>query len=263
MSNAEVAKRNNIVLNNDTPRLDSGGYLARIDRYLGVATGSFSSSRSSSIYDSKARFRTARYIIVIVLQKCFNKAKFPMDTYICLPNTNNIWHSSEKREVWQKGDTFDGITQLTGHSIEELLSLNHLANESELRPGLSILLPCFAATYRMEQWDSFDWVGKSFGYRDAAGLAEVNGFRDVTSLDSGMNIKLPDWRFFYARENDTLESIDTVFGLPRGSTIVVGRAYHPDPRLPYAGETVAVPTPRFAERTKKRQRKKRSVNWEK
>jgi hypothetical protein len=159
-----------------------------------------------------------------------------------------------RRYRWQDGDTFDGMAQLTGHSIEEILSLNRLKEVSELRPGMSILLPCFAATYRMEQWDSFDWVGKSFGYRDAAGLTEVNGFRDVASLDGGMDIKLPDWHFFYARENDTLESIDTLFGFPRRSTIVVGRAYHPDPRLPYAGETVAVPTPRFAERAKGRKK---------
>lgn len=158
------------------------------------------------------------------------------------------------RYTWQAGDTLDGMAQFTGHSVEEILHMNRFKEASELKSGMRIVLPCYAGTYRMEQWDTFDWVGKTFGYRNAKGLAEVNGFRDAASLDGGMNIKLPDWRFFYAREKDSLETIDAMFGLPKGSTITVGRAYHPDPRLPYTGETVAVPTPRFADSLKRRKR---------
>jgi hypothetical protein len=156
--------------------------------------------------------------------------------------------------IWHAGATLEGMAQLTGHSLEEILHLNQFKDTSELKPGMQIVLPCYAATYRMEQWDNFDWVGKTFGYRDARGLAEVNGLQDVASLDSRIDIKLPDWRFFYAPEKATLEDIDAMFDLPKGSTITVGRVYHPDPRLPYTGETIAVPTTRFANTIKKQKK---------
>jgi len=149
------------------------------------------------------------------------------------------------RFVWPAGTKLDGMARLTGHSAEDILHLNQFQSPSELKPGMQIALPCFAATYRMEQWDDFDWLGEAFKYRDAKGLAAANGLRDVASLDGGVDIKLPDWRFFYAGEGDTLEGIDALLGLPKGSTITVGRVYHPEPRLPFPGETVAVPTARF------------------
>jgi LysM repeat protein len=156
------------------------------------------------------------------------------------------------------GDTVDGMSQLTGNSIEEILRLNSLKDPFDLKPGIRIMLPCYEATYRMEQWDTFNEIGKNFGYYDAKGLAEANGLLDPEHLDSGTDLKLPDWRFFYAREHDTLEAIDNLFGLPKGSTITVGRVYHPDPRLPYAGETVAVPTTLFSDRLRKGQRRKKA-----
>lgn len=155
------------------------------------------------------------------------------------------------RIAWPSGDKLDIVAQRTGHSIEDILQLNRLKSSSMPKPGMRINLPCYVAAYQLEPWDTLDWVGETFGYRDAKGLAEVNGLKDVTDLDGGTEIKLPDWRFYYAQENDTLEKIDTMLGLPKGSSITVGRVFHPDPRLPYAGETVAVPTPLFAERMKK------------
>jgi hypothetical protein len=162
------------------------------------------------------------------------------------------------RYEWKVGDTVDGMSQLTGNSIEEILRLNSLKDPSDLKAGIRIMLPCYEATYRMEQWDTFNEIGKNFGYYDAKGLAVANGLLDPEHLDSGTDLKLPDWRFFYAREHDTLEAIDNLFGLPKGSTITVGRVYHPDPRLPYAGETVAVPTTLFSDRLRKGQRRKKA-----
>lgn len=152
---------------------------------------------------------------------------------------------------WQDRDTLEDMAQFTGYSAEEILKLNQVRSESELKPGLEIVLPCYMATYRMEQWDTFDWVAKTFGYGDAKGLAEVNGLKDEKSFTGGEDIILPDWHFFYAREKDILEEIDVKFNLPKGSTITVGRAYHPDSRLPYVGETIAVPTLRFTDKLKK------------
>jgi hypothetical protein len=155
------------------------------------------------------------------------------------------------RIKWQGSEKLNVVAQRTGHSVEDILKLNQFKGTVVPKAGMRINLPCYMARYQLEPWDTLDWVGKTFGYGDAKGLAEVNGLKDVTDLDGSIEINLPDWRFFYAQEGDTLASFDTLFGLPPGSSITVGRVFHPDPGLPYAGETVAVPTPLFAEKTKK------------
>jgi hypothetical protein len=164
-----------------------------------------------------------------------------------------VWplKSDTIRIVWPSGEKLALVAQRTGRSVEDILQLNQLKSSSILRPGVRVNLPCHVAAYELEPWDTLDWVGKTFGYRDAKGLAEVNGLKDVADLDGGVEIKLPDWRFYSAQENDTLDRFDRMFGLPKASSITVGRVFHPDPRLPYPGETVAVPAPFFAERMKK------------
>ena len=154
--------------------------------------------------------------------------------------------------VWKEEDTLEKLAQFTGTTPGKILSLNRLKNPKELRPGIRIHLPCFTATYRMEPWDKYDWVGQTFGYENAKGLAQINGYKSIDSLiKAGLDIKLPDWRFFYAPKKRTLEMIDQQFGLQKGSTISVGRAYHPEPRMPLPGEMIAVPMPAFAEKWSK------------
>jgi hypothetical protein len=143
--------------------------------------------------------------------------------------------------VWRKGDTLDRMVQFCGHAANTILEVNRL-RKTDLKPKLRVILPCYAATYRLESWDDLDWVGKAFGYRDAQGLARVNGVEFLTGAEE---IKLPDWYYLYAGENVTLDDIDDLFGLPKGSSVTVGRVFHPEPRLPFVGETVAVPTARF------------------
>lgn len=155
------------------------------------------------------------------------------------------------RYAWADGDKLDIVAQRTGHSVDDILQLNRLKSSSGPKRGMRINLPCYVAAYQLEPWDTLDWVGETFGYGDAKGLAEANGLKDVADLDGGTEIKLPDWHFYYAQENDTLERFDAMFDLPKGSSITVGRVFHPDPRLPYACETVAVPSSLFAERMKK------------
>jgi len=149
--------------------------------------------------------------------------------------------------VWRKGDTLENIAELSGHPVQTILELNQLNSASQIKTGMRIVLPCYAAIYRMEPWDNFDSVARAFGYRNAAGLSKANGLPSDKALDSGADIRLPDWHYFYARENDTLERLDAMFGLPKGCSTTVGRTFHADQRLPYPGEVVAVPMPRFAQ----------------
>ncbi len=112
-------------------------------------------------------------------------------------------------------------------------------------------LTYYNAIYYLEPWDTLDWVAKTFGYRDAKRLAHVNGYADVSELEKHPGIKLPDWHFFYAGEKFTLENFDAMFRLPKGSSVTVGKTFHPDKRLPYPGEVVAVPDLVFAENMKR------------
>lgn len=148
---------------------------------------------------------------------------------------------------WKKGDTLNQMAQLTGHAEEDILRLNGLSEASDLNSEMWITLPCYTTTYRPEPWDNLDRVGRAFGYEDAGGLADASGLGDLSEYDGSTDLGLPDWHFFYAREHDTLETIDETFGLPKGSAITVGRVFRPDPQVLFPGETVAVPTPSFAE----------------
>lgn len=156
------------------------------------------------------------------------------------------------RYTWKTGDRMDQLAALSGLSTEALLQHNRLTSANQLRAGMRIQLPFYSANYHMEPWDNFDWIGKAFGYQNAAGLARANGFLHAADLDGGLDIRLPGWSFFYAREGDTLDLIDKLFGLPKGSTITVGKAYHPYKNVPYRGETIAVPTAAFAKQIRKK-----------
>jgi hypothetical protein len=111
---------------------------------------------------------------------------------------------------------------------------------------MQITLPCWAATYRLEGTDTAEWLAHAFSYTDPDELCRANQVRDPSELYEAREIALPGWHFFYARPGDLLERIDAMFGLPAGCSRAVGRVHHPDARLPYAGETVAVPTREFA-----------------
>jgi hypothetical protein len=154
--------------------------------------------------------------------------------------------------TWKSGNDVSETAELTGHTVSELLGVNGLKDPASLKPGMQILLPCYSAIYNMEQWDNLDWLGETFGYKDAQGLAEANGFKEMEQLSRAPAIRLPGWMFFFARENDTLEKIDSMFDLPRGSSITVGKVYHPDDRIPFPGETVAVPIDLAARKQRRR-----------
>ena len=151
--------------------------------------------------------------------------------------------------LWGKRDTAESMAQLCGHSVTALLEANHLKKSSEFKTGMRVILPCWTAAYRLEGRDTLDGVAAAFGYRNAKGLARALGLK---KLDNVEEVRLPDWHFFYAREQDTLSGIDLMFRLPKGSSRTVDRAFHPDPDKPFAGETIAIPTPAFIERTRKK-----------
>lgn len=149
--------------------------------------------------------------------------------------------------LWKPGDSLEQIAYLTGHTADRILRDNGLSDPSDLRPGINISLPCFMATYRMEPGNTFKWLVEVFGYESVEELAMLNGVRDIATWDGRADIALPDWTFLYARRDEYLPLVDEMFHLPKGSTRVVGRVYHPHAWLPYEGETIAVPNRSRAE----------------
>jgi hypothetical protein len=144
--------------------------------------------------------------------------------------------------IWRHDDSLEHIEHLTGHKARNILKDNGLSDPSDLKPGIGISLPCYSATYRMEPGDTFEWLSEAFGYESVKEVSKLNGMRDLSSWDGSSDIVLPGWYFFYAPPNASLERIDEQFGLSKGSVRTVGRVHHADSRLPYEGETIAIPT---------------------
>jgi len=142
---------------------------------------------------------------------------------------------------WTKGMAMDLISGRSGTTINEILKLNRLSNLGSIRTGMHTKIPCFRAIYNLESWDTLEWVCQTFGYRTVKDLAMANGLKSASDLNIGDGIRLPDWFFLYAGENDSLDDFDSFFNLPKGSSITVGKAFHPNPKLPFAGEMVAIP----------------------
>jgi hypothetical protein len=148
------------------------------------------------------------------------------------------------RYTWQDHDVLDDIAGLTNLEPHDILKMNNLVSSSQLSTGMTISLPCYQGTYRPENWETLDAIARRFGLKDSQVLADVNGLHDIKAYDGAADLKLPHWRFFHARNDDSLGWFDEHFGLPSNSTVPVHRVYRPrgDALLP--GEVVAVPTRR-------------------
>jgi hypothetical protein len=147
--------------------------------------------------------------------------------------------------IWKGGETLESIANLTGHPAGEILKVNNISAE-QLTEGKKITLPCYAAEYNLEPWDDLELVAKWFGYKGTKGLLKAKIISNVSEFNGATPLQFPDWRFFFARENDRLASIDALFDLPLGSSTVLGRVFRANVRLPYQAETIAVPTKSFA-----------------
>ena len=142
---------------------------------------------------------------------------------------------------WKPGNTVEAIGLLTGFGPQAVFDTNRIVADKRLTAGMELSLPCFAASYRAQSNDDLSWLVKTFGYADIEELAKVNGMPEPSKLYS-RDIILPGWHFLYARRGDSLESIEKMFELPPGSARIVGLTHHPNPKIPYPSETIAIPT---------------------
>jgi hypothetical protein len=154
---------------------------------------------------------------------------------------------SSRPHNWDSKHSLAHISALTGFASGEILKRNGLASERDLKEGMPIHLPCYEASYRLEDGETIEWLAETFGYESPAQLAMANGLLDSSALEDLDLMKIPGWHYFYALSGDTLEQIDSLFGLPAGCSRVVDTVHHPDPRIPYESEPIAAPTKEFVE----------------
>lgn len=146
---------------------------------------------------------------------------------------------------WAAGDTPEAMSALVGIAAADIVTPNLQPKQRVLKVGQKIDLPCYAAAHLMQARDSLEWLAARFRYVDLGELAERLKLRSLDALTTLGTIPLPGWIVVYARPGDTLEAIDAKFGLPKGWSRVLGRPYHPEPRLPIERECVAVPLKSF------------------
>ncbi len=141
----------------------------------------------------------------------------------------------------REDDNLENLALLTGFEPE--LILEHAGGHPE--PGMHIMLPCYKASYCLQEGETLEEVAAAFAYQGLEELLWMLGTESRAQLETG-RFQLPGWRFIYARQEDTLDSLEERFNLPNQAARFVGRLHHPDPRRPYLNEIVAIPTPEFA-----------------
>jgi len=147
--------------------------------------------------------------------------------------------------VWRLQDTLQDIATLTGSSRIAVLRMNRLRSASELTPGTTIDIPCFAAIHHVEARDTLERLAAYFCYDDLDELARVNAITKPYTIHEDQELRLPGWRFFQAKRDDLFERIDEQFGVPGGWSRPAQRVLHDDPTRAYEHEVIAVPTVEF------------------
>ena len=150
--------------------------------------------------------------------------------------------------TWRTGDKLESLALLTGLSVQTILRQNKLKSAAQLKRGKVIQLPCYAAAYWLGGNDTPEQVASAFGYKGVEEISKLNKGWSRAGLDGSRAIRLIGWHFVYARAGDTLENLNKLFSLPAGACRPIGRVFHPDPRLPYESEVIAVPTEAFAKK---------------
>jgi hypothetical protein len=147
--------------------------------------------------------------------------------------------------VWSKGDSIELMAKLSGSEKEDILKLNNIASESDLKTGESIKIFHFQAHHNVEVGDTLESLAEYFSYRTVDELTKANGLDDPKNIYPDQKILLPGWMFFQAGEDDFFVKFDELFNLLKGWTRPARRVLHDNPERVYANEIIAVPTTEF------------------
>ncbi len=159
-----------------------------------------------------------------------------------LQMTQRAWKMQPARRpfTWQDSLNLDEMGERCGTDGQAILALNRLHSPGDLRGGMNIILPCFAAALRPGARETIQALAKRFRIEEKE-LTEANHLHKLSDYNGSFDLLLPGWNFFHAHPSDTLPAFDKMFSLPPGSCIPVERVFRPHPGLLYAWEVVGVP----------------------
>lgn len=160
-----------------------------------------------------------------------------------------LWKSKERKipYVWRLQDSLKTISDLSKSRKTEILRMNRLKSERELRPGREIQITGYEAVYHVNPRDTLERLAEYFCYDSVEELAEANELAKPYKLYEDQELKLPGWVFFKAKDILLFEKIDEQFRVPIGWTRPAHRVLHDDPTRAYKDELIAVPTSEFAQ----------------
>lgn len=158
-----------------------------------------------------------------------------------------LWQSKQIQCTyeWRVQDSLKSIAALTGSPQTAILRMSHLRSASEIKPGRTIVTPCFEAVYHVEARDTLERLVELFCYNSVEELAVANELSMPYKLYPDQELHLPGWRLFLGGPGDLFEKLDEQFCLPRGWSRPAQRTLHDDPTRAYEHEVVAVPTQEF------------------
>ncbi|MFW9784670.1 MAG: LysM domain-containing protein, partial [Candidatus Heimdallarchaeota archaeon] len=170
--------------------------------------------------------------------------------------TIKLWKSEEVSYPYkiQEENSLLTIAKLTNLELEVILNENNLTTIKQLKPGLTIEMPCFKAFYHSEERDSLEVIAKRFCYNSVEELATANQISKPYKIYPDQLVYLPGWFLFKIKSTILFENLDKQFNMPKGWVRPLLRTLHDDPSLTYEREIIASPTADFIQAHKLKSR---------
>lgn len=123
-----------------------------------------------------------------------------------------------RKYIIKNGDSLRSITDYFNCNKEELLKLNNMYSEKDLRVGREILVPNsekYFNTYVIETGDSLYKIAKKYNINPTL-LASLNGLNMEDYIYPGQEILIPknNYSYYLTAEGDTLKTVSEMFKIP-------------------------------------------------
>lgn len=123
-----------------------------------------------------------------------------------------------RKYIIKSGDSLRSIADYFNCNKEELLKLNNVYSEKDLRVGREILVPDsekYFNTYVIETGDSLYKIAKKYNINPTL-LASLNGLNMEDYIYPGQEILIPknNYSYYLTAEGDTLKTVSEMFKIP-------------------------------------------------
>lgn len=123
-----------------------------------------------------------------------------------------------RKYIIKSGDSLRSIADYFNCNKEELLKLNNVYSEKDLRVGREILVPDsekYFNTYVIETGDSLYKIAKKYNINPTL-LASLNGLYMEDYIYPGQEILIPknNYSYYLTAEGDTLKTVSEMFKIP-------------------------------------------------